>query len=375
MRKWKRNVVLAFFAMVPFSLAALNAAEVPPGQPFQALQDQVNGLQGEVTGIQSGVNGLQSGLSTLQTNLGDLQGRVSELERVTPQTFNLTCGAGTTISDAVKLLQPGDTLLVNGSCDENVSIPEEIQNLTLDGQSQASIAPLDASQSTVNIRGRGITIARFTVTGGLNGIIVTRGGAAILEGNTIRNAQTGISLTSHSVARIQNNTIENNTDRGVNVAEASTARLDGNTIQNNSSDGILVNEGSSARIGLDAPNTIQSNSGRGVIITRSSSGRIMNNTISNNRSDGVDVLRGSHADIANNDISGNGIGSANTVHGILVNYNSAVNLDSANSSSVPNKNFGLVCLNGGMADGRRGSLNGNAGATSFANGCVNNTVP
>jgi parallel beta-helix repeat protein len=353
----------------------IKAGEAPPGRPFEAFQDQVDGLRGDVTAIQSGVSGLQSGLSAIQSSLGDLQGRVSELERVTPQSFNLTCGAGMTISDAVKLLKPGDTLLVSGNCNENVSIPEEIQNITLDGQNQTTIVPLDPSQSTVNIRGRGITIARFTVTGGLNGIIVTRGGAAILEGNTIRNAQTGISLTSHSVARIQNNTIENNTDRGVTVAEASTARLDGNTIQNNLSDGILVNEGSSARIGLDAPNTIQSNSGRGVIVTRSSSGRIMNNTITNNRGDGVDVLRGSHADIANNDISGNGIGTTNTVHGILVNYNSAVNLDSANSSSTPNKNFGLVCLNGGMVDGRRGSLNGNAGATSFANGCVNNTIP
>jgi parallel beta-helix repeat protein len=371
----KAKAALTILTMTLLVSMEIQAGEVPPGRPFQALQDQVDGLRSDVAGVQSDVNNLQSGLSTIQSSLGDLQGRVSELERVTPQTFNLTCGAGSTISDAVKLLKPGDTLLVNGNCSENVSIPEEIHNLTLDGQSQASIAPLDGSQSTVNIRGRGITIARFTLTGGLNGIIVTRGGAAILEGNTIRNAQTGISLTSHSVARIQNNTIENNTDRGVNVAEASTARLDGNTIQNNSSDGVLVNEGSSARIGFDAPNTIQSNGGRGVIITRSSSGRIMNNTISNNRSDGVDVLRGSHADIANNEISGNGIGTAGTVHGILVNYNSAVNMDSANSSSTPNKNFGLACLNGGMVDGRRGTLNGNIGATSFANGCVNNTVP
>jgi len=282
-------------------------------------------------------------------------------------TRKMSCGEKSTITESLTRLKPGDTLLVSGACVENVVIPEEINDVTLDGQGAASITALDTSASTVNIRGRGITLTGFTIGGGSNGILVGRGGAAMLNVNVIQTAGTGISITSNGTARILNNTIWNNSERGVSIAESATGRLDGNLIQNNNLDGVLINENASARIGLDSPNTIQGNRGRGVVVTRSSNARITGNIITNNTSRGVDVLRGSHADIIGNTIDANGS------HGILVNYNSAVNLDEPNTGS--SGQFGIVCLNSGMVDGRRGSLTGGSGQTSFNNGCIDNTIP
>jgi parallel beta-helix repeat protein len=308
-------------------------------------------------------------ISTGKLTLGVLAcaGMLSTNALADAGTHQLLCGGQRTVADALGQLNPGDTLLVSGACIENITIPEDIQDITLSGQGTASITALNSDESSVNIRGRGITLTGFTIIGGLNGVIVTRGGAAIIDANVIQTAQTGVTLSTNGTARLVNNTIQNNTGNGVAAAESAALRLDNNIVQNNGVEGVIINENSSARIGLDAPNTIQGNGGRGVVVTRSSNARITGNTIINNVSRGVDVLRGSHADVANNNINANG------GHGILVNYNSAVNLDAPNTGS--NGQFGIVCLNSGMVDGRRGSLTGANGQTSFANGCVNNTIP
>src|SRR4029453_5404930 len=102
-------------------------------------------------------------------------------------TFQLVCGQQRTITEALRRLPPGDTLFVSGACNENVLIPEQVVNITLDGQGTATINGPDASNSTINVRGNGITIRNFaSVTGGETGILVTRGGAALIDSNVIQ---------------------------------------------------------------------------------------------------------------------------------------------------------------------------------------------
>ena len=55
----------------------------------------------------------------------------------------LACGSQRTISEVLRQLNPGDTLLVSGACNENVVIPEEVVNVTLDGQGTATINARD----------------------------------------------------------------------------------------------------------------------------------------------------------------------------------------------------------------------------------------
>jgi parallel beta-helix repeat protein len=290
--------------------------------------------------------------------------------RTEPGTFTVDCDAAQTIQAALKDLIPGDTLLVSGTCNENVVVEEHVQNITLDGQGSATINSPDATKRTVDIRGRGITIKGSTVTGGSNGIFVSDGGTVSIDGNIIQgNGSDGIQVARHSFAQIVNN-----------------------TIQSNAGDGIRINDHSNGRIGfvtgsdtVASPNTIQMNGGSGISVLRSSNARIVGNTISNNSRGGVSVSRVSSGDLSSNTID------SNTGDGIVVTQNSGVNLgndsgtgifDLPNSTTANNTGVGIKCRINSYADGRLGSLNGTGGATNFDTttatpngGCVNSTIP
>jgi parallel beta-helix repeat protein len=279
-------------------------------------------------------------------------------------SFQLICGQKRTISEALQRLRSGDTLLVSGACNENVQIPEQVVNITLDGQRTATITGPDASSSTILVRGDGITIRNFaTITGGQTGITVTRGGAALIDSNVIQNTGTN----------------------GIVVIQSSSARIINNTIQGNPQSGIVISESSSARIGFNMlddtearPNLIQNNKEDGIVVTRSSSARIVGNTISGNTENGVLITRVSHGDVSSNTINSNG------GDGIFVSRNSGVNLgedtgsgifDSPNSTNSNNVGVGIRCAINSYGDGRIGTLNGASGPFSFVANCVNATIP
>lgn len=276
-----------------------------------------------------------------------------------------TCDAEHTLTQALRHVESGDTLLVSGICQENVVIPAELHRITLDGQGAAAINGPDATRGTIEIRATGVVVKGFTVTGGLNGIDVANSASATVDGNVIQQTgRDGIHVSRASSAIIVNNTIENNAENGIHVSESSAAR-----IGFRGSNPLTVAE----------PNIIQNNAGRGIRVTRSSSGRIYGNSIRNNGNSGIDVRRAAFADISSNQIDGN------AGDGILVNQNSAVVLgadvtedpvsDNPNSTTVPNTSAGVRCGTNSSADGRRGTLTGSIGAVNFDFTCVNSLIP
>lgn len=276
----------------------------------------------------------------------------------------LTCGSERTIGRAIKTLKAGDTLLVSGTCNENVDIGEEVEGITLDGQGTATLNG-DPGVNTVTVTGRGITIRGFTITGGLQGIAVLDGGSAVIDGNTIQN--TGMN--------------------GVTVFRNSTAHIINNTIQNNPSSGIQLQAASSARIGftgppsnrVSAPNTIQSNRGPGIQVLRASAAQIFTNTIQNNGSHGVVVDRNAQAEIGASTITGN-VGD-----GIRGMRNAGVDIGTDATGATPqfdddtntgtNGGFGVRCMIDGFVDGRLGTLTGTLGGKSFAESCTDSVIP
>ena len=278
----------------------------------------------------------------------------------------LTCGKEKTIGEALHELKPGDTLVVSGTCNENLVIPEEVRRITLDGQGTATIDGPDAALNTVLVRGTGITIRRFQVTGGRSGIQVEEGGTAQIDSNIIRNTgRHGISVNRHSSAEIVNN-----------------------TIQNNPGNGIFVSNHSHARIGFEGPppgrilkpNVIENNGEQGIFVGRSSYGKIIGNVIRNNTgstlSGGIFIGIVSHADINGNTINGNG------GDGIRVQENSGANIgtDSTGATATVdddtntgnNAGFGIKCRVDGYASGNMGSLAGTLAAQGFSQGCFDN---
>ncbi len=308
--------------------------------------------------------GLVAGFISLGSSIGRAHTDKLNPGWVHKGTHTLTCGPHKTIGHAVRFLEPGDTLLVSGTCNENVVLNQEVDRITLDGQGTATING-DPSTFAVAVRGRGITIRGFTITGGLQGVAVLDGGSAVVDSNTIQNAAMN----------------------GITVFRNSTANITNNTIQLNPSSGIQLQHSSSAQIGFSgppsnriyAPNTIQNNGGAGIQVLRGSSAQIFSNTIQNNGSHGVVVDRNGQAEIAACTITGNvgdGIrGTRNAGVDIGTDAIGATATLDDDTNTGTNGGFGVRCMIAGFVDGRLGALTGTAGGKSFAESCVDSVVP
>ena len=292
-------------------------------------------------------------------------GQAGENKGVGPDAHVLTCGPERTIGQAIKSLKPGDTLRVSGTCNENVDLGPEVHGITLDGQGSASINA-GSSGSAVNVRGTGITIRGFIVTGGApQGIAVIDGASAVIDGNTIQFAdRNGIAVFRNSSADIINNTIQHHPVAGIAIQSASSARIGWvgppnnrisapNTIQNNGTQGIQVYRGSSAQI---FTNIIQNNGSHGVIVDRNAQAEISACTISGNLGDGIRGMRAASLDLGTD------------ATGATPQFD-----DDTNTGS--NTGFGVRCMIGGFVDGRLGALTGALGAKNFVEGCIDSSIP
>ena len=267
------------------------------------------------------------------------------------------------LQNAINLAAPGQTISVAGTCSENILIRNEKQRITIDGGCTATLSGPSSDSPAFNVRGKGILIQNFTITGGSHGVVVNRGSNAVLN----------------------NNVIQSTGGDGVKVEQLSFAVLTNNTIGSHPGDGISVEDNSTARIGFNldsetsaSANTIQNNSGRGIKVGNGSHARAIGNTISGNGQEGIAVERDSSADIASNAIDNN------QSHGIKVESNSLVMLgedsggtifQTPNGTTVNNGGAGVRCDDGGVADGRQGTLTGSGGAADFAGTCVNSLIP
>ena len=274
---------------------------------------------------------------------------------------NVNCSS-MSLQEALSLIAPGDTVSVTGACNENILIRNESARLVLDGGGTAAIHGVDPTRPAINVRGKGILVKNFTVTGGSSGIEVNRGSNAVIDNNVIGGTVGhGIVVNQLAFAAITNNTVQNNPGAGIFVGEASMARIgfndDGETVA--------------------SANTIQNN-GVGVMVINDSSARVVGNTISGNANEGLVILRSSSADVASNQISSNGSDA------ILVGENSVAQLgeDSGasifelpNSTSANNGGFGVACSDGGIVDGRLGTLMGINGATGVGPSCSSGLAP
>jgi parallel beta-helix repeat protein len=283
--------------------------------------------------------------------------------RVAAETATVDCNTGGAVGPTLARLKPGDVLLVQGTCRENILIQAGINHVILDGQGKGTIHAPDPRQPAVQVLGREITIKGLTVTGGQFGIAINRGATAIVDGNTMQNAALS----------------------GLEVSQNSFARVVKNNIRQNQSHGVLVLGSASVHFGVmqtgdrvPQPNVVENNGGDGIVVLRSSTARIIGNTISGNRRHGLTVQQASHADVAANVFNGNG-GDAIRVFG-----NSGVNLaDSAmhlfeqpNTTTTPNGSFGIQCEVGAYIEGPLGTLNGRRGAKDVSDtSCVDRTTP
>jgi parallel beta-helix repeat protein len=288
---------------------------------------------------------------------------LAEVPQSGAATVNVDCNTGGAVGPILSGLKPGDVVLVHGTCQENILIQAELQRITVDGQSKATINAADTRQPAIQVLGREITIKGFTVTGGSFGIAINRGATAVIDTNTIQNAALiGLEVSQNSFARIINNTIQHSRLHGIAVLGSSSVHI-----------GVL-----STTDKVPQPNVIQNNGGDGIEVLRASTARIIGNTLSGNRRHGLTVQQASHADVAGNAFNGNG------QHGIRVVGNSGVNLaDSAmrlfvqpNTTTAPNGGVGIRCEVGAYMEGSIGNLSGSSGVKDVSDtSCIDRSAP
>lgn len=266
------------------------------------------------------------------------------------------------LQKAIAKADPGDTLEVSGTCQENVTVPVDKHSITLDGGGAAAIGGPDPAQPTVLVRGRDVTIRGFTITGGLVGIAVRDGGSGLVDGNAISGAAV----------------------YGVVVSVLATATVVNNTIQHNGQAGIAVAENGSAFIGFvdstdlnASPNLVSDNGTQGIVVGRNSYARIVGNEISQNAANGVLVREASHALLTDNALNGNGQSGIGVQQGsgVILGAGGDTIFTRPNRTTIDNGAFGIRCQVAGFTDGRLGSLHGASGVESHVEGCVNSLVP
>ncbi len=278
-------------------------------------------------------------------------------------TLNIDCDAGNTIASVYATVKPGDTVLVSGTCKEQVSIPPEITRVIFDGQKKTIIQYPGGQQASPHAfynRGKEITIKGFTVTGGQDGIHLSGPASAVLDGNLVtKNSGRGIHIDKGSVIRIMNTTVEHSGGIGIDVSGASYAYI-----------GLFI-----PRVPALAPNTIRDNGGPGINIERASGAWIVGNTISGNKESGIAVHRSAQADVIANTIDGNGGDAITVSFSGGVNFDSDPRKDGPNKTTRSNAGAGIKCTTGGYVDGPIGTLAGTKGVKDFGKGCVDTTSP
>jgi len=278
-------------------------------------------------------------------------------------TVSVDRDAGNTVMAALGNVRPGDTVLVSGTCNEQVSFAPEMVRITLDGQKKTTIqhpGKPAASPHTVFIHGKGIMIKGITVVGGLDGIHLSGPASAELDGNVVvKAARAGIHIDKGSIVRVLNNTVQESGVMGIDITGASYAYI-----------GVRI-----PRLPALSPNTIRNNAGPGINIERFSGAWIVDNTINNNKGSGIVVHRNAQADVMANVINANGGDAITASYSGGVNLKSEPRSDGPNQTAQENGGAGIRCTVGGYVDGPLGTLAGKQGAKAIDNGCVDRVMP
>lgn len=147
-------------------------------------------------------------------------------------THTVDCNAGETIQSKVDAAQPGDTILITGTCNEAVVVNKD--GVTLDGGGSAVIDGAGIDRWAIDVTGRQkVTIKGLTVQNGhANGIAITESSGVWMQDVTVRNTRRHKDHDSDG--------------SGIFVGLASSAVLTGSIVADgNAGNGITVWQGGS----------------------------------------------------------------------------------------------------------------------------------
>ncbi|MGF1639732.1 MAG: right-handed parallel beta-helix repeat-containing protein [Rhodospirillales bacterium] len=224
-----------------------------------------------------------------------------------PKTLSVDCDQGGTIAGALDAAGAGDTIEIEGTCHEVITLLPRHDEVRLVGRNGAVIDGMPPTglailTHVVTVRGaRMVRMTGLTVRNGLDGLRVGRSASVQVENCAFsQNAGHGVAVTSNAWASLVASTVSHNDRNGVRITESSSAWLENNTVEANGENGVQVLNGASAQL---VGNTIQSNAFSGVDVSGNSvAGLWGGNTIRANADfsmwrGGIGVYHNSHVTI------------------------------------------------------------------------------
>ncbi len=228
--------------------------------------------------------------------------------------FKVDCNKNGSINAELAMLTNtgmtrGVTILVSGTCNENVLIQGfDRLSLVTAGLGTSINDPSQGTKTTVDIEdSQNVTVQGFTINGGSEGVGCGGQSLCYLTGNTIQSSLSqGVFVVSASNAVLTRNVVQNNGEQGLLVNLNSSASSNYDTFQGNKSSGIFVNQG----YVFAFASTVQNNGGDGnavVAANNHSAIRLVSCTISGNLDAGVGVQGGSEASFNQTTVTGNAL--------------------------------------------------------------------
>ena len=221
----------------------------------QPAQDQISDFQpGQVLRARE----LNAIVRQLNANTNALSGEGGA-------THAVDCSSGT-IADALSEAQPGDTIMITGTCNETVDVSKD--GITLDGGGTAIIDGGAADAPVIAVYGQqNVVIRGLTVQEGQHGIMADRGAAVWLEDVTAQRNGGGIAIRGNSSAtfagtiRGNDNTLEN----GIEVRQSTLFAENVTLVQTNGNaeGGIVVHRGAQVQLVLTGGSEIDVTNNRG----------------------------------------------------------------------------------------------------------------
>lgn len=217
----------------------------------------------------------------------------------------VNCGGARRLANALRLPAGRQlTIVIQGACTENLVITRD--DVTLQGQAGASIAPTDATRATIQIDGaRRVRIENLTVTGGEGAVVGTRGAGFELANVTATGGtRFGVVASFNSVASVDGSTVQNVAGDGVVVVNNASLVITNSTVQTNTGNGLVAARGGYLRVGQDRtgsnvvkPVTVSGNGATGIVATENASVNVAGGSSSGNTGSGIFVGRGSGGSI------------------------------------------------------------------------------
>lgn len=180
-----------------------------------------------------------------------------------PETHVVDCGQGDTVAAAMQRAKPGDTIMVNGVCNESVEITKDDITLSgigltggvqgvIDGSCDPVIFPeipdlplpeIPAPEPEMPPDG---IVGPIAFCDEIKPAIAMEGRSRIvIQDLTVRGGATGIKIVNNSNAHLQRVNVVGNEGNGVEVFTNSSARIDDSDIMDNGGDGLqMVNSSS-----------------------------------------------------------------------------------------------------------------------------------